>query len=366
MTVTFSEPVVVGGSGTPQLILSTGSPSTTAAVYTSGSGGATLTFNYTVVAGNTSGGLDYASASALVLNGGSIADAATNAANLTLPAPGTSGSLAANTNLVIDTTAPTVTGVSSTQADGSYKAGQVIPVTVTFSEPVVVGGSGTPQLILSTGSPSTTAAVYTSGSGGATLTFNYTVVAGNTSGGLDYASTAALVLNGGSIADAATNAANLTLFAPGTSGSLAANTNLVIDTTAPTVTVTRVNGSCPDLPLHLGEQCDVCRWDVWYRLRGPRPRHSSRQRVERRHSELQRRGLDAVHVVDDRRSADRVGHAVRCGDQHRDGPSEDRHRRQGPTDAAVDRASRGLPGCERWALDVDGDLLRAGVRRGSE
>ena len=50
-----------------------------------------------------------------MLNGGSIADAATNAANLTLPAPGTSGSLAANTNLVIDTTAPTVTGVSSTQ-----------------------------------------------------------------------------------------------------------------------------------------------------------------------------------------------------------------------------------------------------------
>ena len=138
--------------------------------------------------------------------------------------------------VVIDTTAPTVTGVSSTQADGSYKAGQVIPVTVTFSEPVFVGGSGTPQLILSTGSPSTTAVVYTSGSGGATLTFNYTVVAGNTSGGLDYATTSALVLNGGSIADAATNAANLTLPAPGTSGSLAANTNLVIDTTAPTVT----------------------------------------------------------------------------------------------------------------------------------
>ena len=37
---------------------------------------------------------------------------------------------------VRDTTAPTVTNVTSTLADGAYKAGQVIPVTVTFSEPV--------------------------------------------------------------------------------------------------------------------------------------------------------------------------------------------------------------------------------------
>ena len=75
---------------------------------------------------------------------GSIADAATN---LLSTAPFTGQAY------TYDTTAPTVTGVSSTLPNGSYRAGQVIPVTVTFSEPVTVGGTGTPQLTLATGTP---------------------------------------------------------------------------------------------------------------------------------------------------------------------------------------------------------------------
>src|SRR5207237_7491474 len=47
-----------------------------------------------------------------------------------------------------DVTAPTVSSVSSTTANGSYNAGQVVSVTVTFSEPVVV--TGTPTLTLNT------------------------------------------------------------------------------------------------------------------------------------------------------------------------------------------------------------------------
>ena len=78
--------------------------------YASGSGTSTLTFNYTVAAGQNTADLDYASTAALALNGGSIQDAAGNAAVLTLPATGTDG-LAAK-NIVIDTTPPTVTGVS--------------------------------------------------------------------------------------------------------------------------------------------------------------------------------------------------------------------------------------------------------------
>ena len=117
--------------------------------YTSGSGTATLTFNYTVQAGDTSADLDYISATALALNGGTITDAATNNATLTLPAPGAAGSLAANKAIVIDTTAPTVTNVTSTKPDGTYTTGTVIPVTVTFSEPVTV--IGPPQLTLETG-----------------------------------------------------------------------------------------------------------------------------------------------------------------------------------------------------------------------
>ena len=205
----------------------------------SGTGTSTLTFAYTVAAGDSTSDLDYASTTALALNGGSIQDAAGNAATLTLPAIGTDG-LAAQ-NIVVDTTAPTVTAVSSTQPAGTYAAGTAIPITVAFSEPVTV--TGTPQLALNAGS--TALATYSSTStDGKTLTFSYTVAAGDSTSDLDYASTTALALIGGSIQDAAGNAATLTLPAIGTDG-LAAQ-NIVIDTTAPTVTAvssTQATGS---------------------------------------------------------------------------------------------------------------------------
>ncbi len=175
----------------------------------------------------SSSDLDYASTTALALNGGSIQDAAGNAATLTLPTTGADG--LATQNIVIDTTAPTVAGVSSTQATGAYGAGTAIPITVTFSEPVTV--TGTPQLTLNAGSGAV--ANYTGGSGTSTLTFTYTVAAGQNSSDLDYASTTALALNGGTIQDAAGNAATLTLPTTGTDG--LATQNIVIDTTPPTV-----------------------------------------------------------------------------------------------------------------------------------
>lgn len=92
--------------------------------------------------------------------------------------------------------------------DGTYGAGATINVTVTFSEVVTV--SGTPQLTLETGS-SDAVVNYTSGSGTNTLTFQYTVGAGHASSDLDYVGTTALALNGGTIRDAASNNATLTL-----------------------------------------------------------------------------------------------------------------------------------------------------------
>ncbi|MGH3659699.1 MAG: Ig-like domain-containing protein, partial [Micromonosporaceae bacterium] len=89
---------------------------------------------------------------------------------------------------------------------------------------------------------------YTSGSGTSTLTFNYTVGAGETSADLDYASTAALALNGGTIGDAAGNPATLTLPAPGAANSLGANKAIVIDTTSPVVSIARINGAVPTFP----------------------------------------------------------------------------------------------------------------------
>ncbi len=133
---------------------------------------------------------------------------------------------------------PTITGVSSSLADGSYTTGSTIPITVTFSK--VVNVTGTPQITLETGT--TDRVVDYSGGGGTTaLTFDYTVQAGDTSGDLDYTGTTALALNTGTIRDTDSNGAILTLPVPGAAGSLGANKNIVIDTTSPTITINNPN-----------------------------------------------------------------------------------------------------------------------------
>lgn len=371
--VTFSEPLAV--TGTPQLTLETGTTDR-AVNYSSGSGSSVLVFNYTVQAGDTSPDLDYLGAAALALNSGTIKDGNNNNATLTLPLPGTTGSLGANKALVIDTTAPTyasatangatvvlsladtnyldsanppptsaftatinavsatvtkvvvndaaktatltlgtasgsgqvvvitytdpttsddgyalqdlagndkstftseninatgditpptVLGVSAydivdstpVYVNGHYGSTSVIPLRVEFSEPVTV--TGTPTLTVETGTTDRTVS-YTSGSGTSVLLFNYTVSAGDTSPELDYTTTAALALGGGTIRDASANNATLTLATPAATNSLGANNDLVIDTTAPvfasasvtdstlTLTYTETNSLDPTLP----------------------------------------------------------------------------------------------------------------------
>ena len=249
ITVTFDETVAV--TGTPQLTLETGATDRTVN-YLSGSGTATLTFRYTVQAGDTSADLDYTSTTALALNGGTIKDLNNNNATLTLASPGAAGSLGANKALLIVGTAPTVTNVTSTKADGTYPVGEVIDVTVTFDETVTV--TGTPQLTLETGATDRVVN-FLSGSGTTTLTFRYTVQAGDTSSDLDYTATTALGLNGGTIQDGAGNNATLTLAAPGAAGSLGANKALVIDTPGPAVT--NVTSTKADGSYGVGEVIDV-------------------------------------------------------------------------------------------------------------
>lgn len=110
--------------GTPTLRLTTGGVAT----YASGSGASTLTFDYTVSEGENSADLDYASTSALVLNGATITDNTTlMPAVLTLPAPGTPDSLGGYANIVIDTTAPTITGDLVTfSADSGFSTTDLI------------------------------------------------------------------------------------------------------------------------------------------------------------------------------------------------------------------------------------------------
>ncbi|MGY8791529.1 MAG: SwmB domain-containing protein, partial [Pseudomonadales bacterium] len=140
--------------------------------------------------------------------------------------------------VVDDNVSPSIVGVSSTKAAGSYKVGEQIDIAVEFSEDVLVTGS--PRLTLETGSIDTKA-TYASGSGSDTLTFSYTVVSGDTASDLDYASTAAVTLSGGTIKDPAGNTASTTLASPGAAGSLGASEALVIDTTPPSVAVSDIS-----------------------------------------------------------------------------------------------------------------------------
>jgi len=79
------------------------------AVYASGSGTTTLTFNYTLVHGDLSTLLDVASSTALALNGGTIQTIATGDPDvLTVPSPGSAGSLSVNNSLNVDAVGPTV------------------------------------------------------------------------------------------------------------------------------------------------------------------------------------------------------------------------------------------------------------------
>ncbi len=141
----------------------------------------------------------------------------------------------ADSSQLTATSAPVVTNVTSSTANGSFKQGGVISIQVTFDQSVDV--TGTPQLTLETGS-SDAIVDYVSGSGGSSLTFTYTVAAGETAADLDYKSTSALTLNGGTIQNSGGTNAELTLPAPGAAGSLGANKAFVIDTTAPTLSIT--------------------------------------------------------------------------------------------------------------------------------
>lgn len=228
--VSFTDTMYV--TGVPHLSLNTAA--NRQANYNSGSGSGTISFTYVVQPGDSSPDLDYASIGALVLNGGTIRDAASNDAQLTLFEPGTPGSLGHNKSIAVDAARPTVTGVYSSSPNGHYRSGATVSLVVHLSEPVVV--TGVPQLELETGAIDVRAD-YVSGSGTSVLTFAYNIHPQDASGDLDYKATTSLLPNGGTIKDPAGNFAIMTLAAPSAAGSLAANRDLVIDNVPPGMTV---------------------------------------------------------------------------------------------------------------------------------
>lgn len=132
----------------------------------------------------------------------------------------------------VDLIQPTVTSVTSTTTNGSYKHTDTVNVRVNFNRPVLV--TGTPRILLNT-TPSAYAN-YVSGSGTSILDFSYTVTGPENSADLDYAATSSLELNGATMTNINTLVnAILTLPAPGGIGSLGANKNIVIDNTPPNI-----------------------------------------------------------------------------------------------------------------------------------
>ena len=126
-------------------------------------------FRYTVLSRETdSDGI--VAANTITLNGASIQDLAGNTwtpKTLTLPVL---------TGVLVDATEPAITGVSATQ--GTYKTGDVVEITATFSE--VVTPLGTPMLTLQVGDG--VAIARFSGAGRTAQTtqqFSYTVANGH-------------------------------------------------------------------------------------------------------------------------------------------------------------------------------------------
>lgn len=205
VTVNFDESVnVVTTGGTPYITLNVGGVSKTAS-YLSGTGTSTLTFRYTVAAGDTDTDGISIGANSLTLNGGTIKDGAGNAATTTFAA------VAAASAAKVDTTATTATIAF---ADTALKAGETSLVTINFSEAVT--GFANADVT----APNGTLSTFSSADGGVTWTATYTP---NT----DVEDATNQIALGTTYTDAGGNA-----------GTAANSANFAIDTKLPTVSVT--------------------------------------------------------------------------------------------------------------------------------
>jgi len=219
--VTFDAGVLVTGS--PQIFLD--STSIGRMNYAGGSGGQVLLFSYPTLAGDVDSVGFGLKANSLVLNGGTINSSngtpatlthsgvnksATRKLGPTAPAVTTTVTTVATTVTTVATTAttvaattttttvassaaPKITSVAFKEPGGHWIPGQNVQVKVVFDLPVTVTGS--PYIsLLSDGISKVT---YLDGSGGTSLIFSYTVVAGDIDNtGLGIAANS-IVLNSG-------------------------------------------------------------------------------------------------------------------------------------------------------------------------
>ncbi len=195
VNVTFNRNVAVTGS--PELALTIGSQ-TRQASYVTTTGGRVLSFAYTVVAADADGNGLSIGASALSLNGGTIADArdANEAASLGLGGHAISNSGAHRVDGNQGPPGVSAVSIASPVVGDVFERGDTVVATVVFNKAVDV--TGTPQLALGIGS-TTKQASYASGTGTASLVFRYVVVTADADvDGISIAA-GALALNGGTI-----------------------------------------------------------------------------------------------------------------------------------------------------------------------
>src|SRR5439155_11044216 len=194
--VTFNESV--SGLDTTDFSLTTTATATGAIASVSAAGGTTIDVTVNSVGGNGTLRLDLNS------SGTGITDAGGNA----ITAGFTTGQ-----TYIIDTIAPSLNTVT-TPSPAIYRATQNLDFTASYDESVVV--TGIPTISLTVGSTARTAS-YTSGTSTPNLVFRYTVVSGdNDTDGIIVASP----ISGGTIKDAAGNAAGLSFTEPDTSAGL--------------------------------------------------------------------------------------------------------------------------------------------------
>jgi hypothetical protein len=204
LTITVSMSGAVDVAGTPTISLNSGS----VASYVSGTGTSALVFSYVIGASDLSALLDVTTATPFALPGGAtITNIGTPVtANLTCSTPGAVGSISHGQSISINEATFGITGIIVGVAGGNYQTGSVLPIQVTFSGPVLVSGPTQTIALNSLGT-----AYYASGSATNTLTFNYTVLAGDYATTLNLTSNSPIALNSGQILDDAPGnaAANL-------------------------------------------------------------------------------------------------------------------------------------------------------------
>ena len=209
ITLTFSEAVNVTGTPRLKIDMDPADWGEKQAGYESGSGSHSLTFTHTVVEPNYSTQGIAVLGDTLELNGGSDQVGSHPHTDAELSHNG----LAHDPSHKVDwqqspATTPTVSSVAITSNagdDDTYLLGDVIRITLTFSEAVEV--TGTPQLKIDMDPAEwgEKQAGYASGSGTARLTFTHTVVEPNISSQGIAVLENSLELNGGSIKSAASD-----------------------------------------------------------------------------------------------------------------------------------------------------------------